>query len=77
MNPKSFTYGHDNVRFPNPTFIGDTLTGHREVVEKEPRNDELGKVVYRYEATDQDGNTVCVFDHLTMVDRRPDGETDR
>jgi acyl dehydratase len=70
LNPKSFTYGHDEVRFPNPTMIGDTLTGHREVIEKEPYNEQRGKVVYQYEATNQDGGTVCVFKHLTMIDRR-------
>jgi acyl dehydratase len=76
LNPKSFTYGHDDVRFPNPTMIDDTLTGHREVIEKEPRNEQFGKVVYQYEATNQDGETVCVFKHLTMVDRRDAEESD-
>lgn len=70
MNPKSFTYGHDEVRFPNPTFVDDTLTAHREVIDKEPFDDRFGKVIYQYEATDQDGDTVCVFKHLCLVDRR-------
>lgn len=74
LNPRAFSYGQDRVRYPKPTFIGDTLSGHREVLRKEPRDDEYGMVVYQYEATNQDGDTVCAFQHLTLVDRRQDGE---
>ncbi|QCC49407.1 MaoC family dehydratase [Halobellus limi] len=71
LNPKAFTYGHDHVRFPAPTMVDDTLTVSREVVNKEVRDEEFGRVDYRYEAENDDGETVCVFDHLTMVEREP------
>jgi len=67
----TFTYGHEGLRFPNPTFIGDTLTVHREVVEKSDHNDEYGQVDYKYVAENQDGETVFVCKrHLTLVERR-------
>lgn len=72
LNPKAFTYGHDNVRFPNPTMVDDTLSVFREVINKEERNDDLGRIDYRYETQNQNGETVCVFDHLTLVERRGD-----
>jgi acyl dehydratase len=74
LNPKAFTYGHDHVRFPTPTMVNDTLTVHREVVATEPRDDEFGRVDYSYEAENGDGDTLCVFDHLTLVERREAAE---
>ncbi|MFB6361510.1 MAG: MaoC family dehydratase [Halobacteriales archaeon] len=72
LNPKAFTYGHDRVRFPNPTMVDDTLSVTREVIQTEPRNADLGRVDYTYEAQNQSGDTVCVFNHLTLVEREPD-----
>lgn len=69
LNPKAFTYGHDNVRFPTATMVDDTLSVHREVVNTEVRNEEFGRVDYTYEAENDDGEIVCVFDHLTLVER--------
>lgn len=70
MNPKSFSYGYDELRFVNPVFIGDTLSVTREVVETEEYNDSLGRVVYEYEAEKEDGETVLACEHITLVDRR-------
>jgi len=70
MNPRSFTYGHEGLRFPTPVMLGDTLTVHREVVEKEVRDEDWGRVDYEYEATNQDDETVFVCKHLTLVERR-------
>jgi len=69
LNPKAFTYGHDHVRFPTPTMIDDTLSVSREVINTEPRNEDLGRVDYTYEAENRDGETTCAFDHLTLVER--------
>lgn len=71
MNPRSFTYGHEGLRYPTPTRIGDTLTVHREVVETDDYNDEYGRVVYKYVAENQDGETVFVCkQHITLVEKR-------
>lgn len=68
-NRHSISYGYDHVRFVNPTFIGDTLTASREVLSTESYDDTYGQVVYRYEATKQDGSTVYVGDHIMMVEK--------
>jgi acyl dehydratase len=74
MNPKSFSYGYDSLRFVNPVPIGTTLSVSREVVETEPYNDDLGRVVYSYEVTDQDGTTLLACEHITLVERRDAGD---
>lgn len=74
MNPKSFSYGYDELRFVQPVFIGDTLTAHREVIETESYNETLGRVVYRYEVENQDGDTVLACEHITLVDKRDTNE---
>lgn len=70
MNPKSVSYGYDDLRFVEPVFIGDTLTVHREIVERESYNDDLGRVVYAYEVENQDGDTVLACKHITLVEKR-------
>lgn len=70
MNPKSFSYGYDELRFIEPVFIGDTLTVRREVVETEAYNEDLGRVVYSYEVENDDGETVLACEHITLVERR-------
>lgn len=72
LNPKAFTYGHEHVRFSTPTMVYDTQTVHREVINTEIRDDELGRVDYNYEAENDDGETVCVYDHPTLVERAPE-----
>lgn len=66
-NPKAFSYGHDRLRFVNPVFFGDTLSMRREVREKDDYDEEFGRVVYRYETSNQDGQTVLVDDHIKLV----------
>lgn len=69
-NHHCFSYGHDGTRFVNPVYPGDTLSARREVVETEVYDDEYGRVVYEYEATNQDGETVLVDKHTMLVKRR-------
>lgn len=70
-NRRCFSYGHDGTRFVNPVYPGDTLSARREVVETAVRDEEYGRVVYEYEATNQDGETVLVDTHTMLVERRP------
>ncbi len=51
-------YGTDRLRFPRPTFIGDSIRLEIEVLDKEPR-DEGGLVTFRWDAVNQNGATVC------------------
>jgi acyl dehydratase len=69
MNPKSFSYGYDDLRFVSPVLVDDTLTVHREVIEMESYNEDLGRVVYEYEVENQDGDTVLVCKHITLVEK--------
>jgi 3-hydroxybutyryl-CoA dehydratase len=70
VNHHSFSYGHDNVRFVNPVYIDDTLSASREVIDTEIHDEQFGRVVYKYTATNQYGETVLVNEHTMMVKRR-------
>jgi len=70
-NHQCFSYGHDGTRFVKPVYPGDTLSARRELVDKEIYDDEYGRAVYEYEATNQDGETVLVDRHTMLVKRRP------
>lgn len=69
MNPRSFSYGYDGIRFVEPVLIGDTISVTREVVETEEYDDSLGRVAYEYEVENDDGETVLVCTHITLVER--------
>lgn len=53
-------YGMDNVRFMNPTRIGDTIHAEIEVIEKEERNEQSGIITYRQIVRNQRGEEVVV-----------------
>lgn len=71
MNPRSFSYGYDDLRFVNPVLVDTTISAYREVVETEPYDDDLGRVVYEYEVEDEGGETLLVCKHITLVEREP------
>jgi acyl dehydratase len=74
---EAFSYGHDNLRFVNPVFLGDTISVHTEVIEADEYNEEFGRVVNRYTVTNQRDETVLVDDHILLVERRhPDPESE-
>jgi len=71
QNPRSFTYGHEGLRYPNPTMIDDTLTARREVINKEEHDEDYGRVDYEYVAQNQDRETVFVCKrHMTLVEKK-------
>lgn len=74
MNPKAFSYGFDDLRFVRPVPIGTTITVHREIVETEVHDEDLGRVVYEYDVENEDGETVVACDHITLVERAPDAD---
>lgn len=75
VNRMSFSYGYDNLRFVKPVTIGDTLTIHREVVETKDYNEDLGRVVKKYEAENQNNETVLAVEHISLVEKA--GKADR
>lgn len=75
VNPASFSYGHDRLRFVRPVFIGDTIQTRVTVIEKadDPRKPQYGRVTERCEVVNQRGETVIVSDHIRMVEKTPEG----
>lgn len=51
-------YGSDRIRYPRPTFIGDTLRAEFEVEELRVRDDETGVASFRVDMINQRGETV-------------------
>jgi acyl dehydratase len=70
-NLHSVSYGHDNLRFVEPVYLGDTLSFHREVIETADYDEQWGRVVYRYTIRNQTDEVVLVDDHITLVEKRP------
>lgn len=52
-------YGTDRLRYPRPTFIGDTIHLEMEVVAKEARDERSGIVDLRWNVVNQNGETVA------------------
>ena len=68
--------GFDKVVTPTPTFIGDTLTCHSEVVDKRPSKSRpnAGIITFRHELTNQKGQTVLTCLRNTLIQRQTGGE---
>ena len=68
--------GWDEVRFPKPVFVGDTLRCESEVVELRPSKSrpEVGSVVFRHTAINQRDEVVATCLRSAMMYRRPAGE---
>lgn len=73
VNPHSFTYGFDRLRFPRPVFIGDTLRVRVTLAEKQddPKRPRYGRCIERVEAVNQRGEVVLACDHVALVERQP------
>ena len=65
--------GFDKVVTPKPTFIGDTLTCHTEVVEKRESKSRPGAgiVVFRHELTNQRGEVVLSCLRSVLMKGKP------
>lgn len=59
-------YGLDSMRIPNPTFIGDTITVEREVLDKRPK-DPGGIVTFQDEVLTEDRRSVLVCETLEYI----------
>jgi acyl dehydratase len=64
------SYGHDNTRFIEPVFPGDTLTFEREIIDKEDHDADTGKLTQKYTVENQHGEVVCVDHHILLVEKR-------
>jgi acyl dehydratase len=72
INPLSFTYGYERLRFPKPVFIGDTI--HTELtiaaLEDDPKRADHGRVIEQVRVLNQRGETVLACDHVYLVKKR-------
>ncbi|MFI5798681.1 MaoC family dehydratase [Streptomyces sp. NPDC051677] len=53
-------YGSDRIRYPRPTFIGDTVHCEIEVAELTPRDDRTGLVAFDWRMLNQKDELVMV-----------------
>lgn len=64
-------YGLDSMRIPEPTYVGDTISVHREVIDRREKSPG-GIVTFRDEVTTTDGRTVLVCETLEYMRSRDD-----
>ena len=72
INPRSFSYGYDRLRFVKPVFIGDTITVMATYTDRRdhPTKPTHGFLTEHIEVFNQRNELVLVCDHLHMVERR-------
>ena len=65
--------GFDEVKFPKPVFIGDTLRFESEVVAlRESRSrPNAGLVTWEHRAINQRGESVCTMKRTALLKRKP------
>ena len=65
--------GWDEVRFPKPVFVGDTLRAESEVVEKRESKSrpDTGIVVFRHSAFNQRDELVAICLRSALMYKRP------
>lgn len=66
--------GFENVRFPKPVFIGDTLYAQTEVLALRPSKSRPGQgiVTFEHRAHNQRGETVIQCQRAALMLRRPE-----
>jgi len=72
INPVSFSYGYDRVRFIRPVHIGDTITVKATIAEKRDhaKKRDHGYMVEQIEVFNQEGKIVLACQHLYLVQRK-------
>lgn len=67
--------GFDETTFPNPVFIGDTITVQSEVLDKRESKtkSDRGVVTFEHRGINQRGEIVCRCKRGAMMMRRPNG----
>ena len=66
--------GFDKTTFPNPVFIGDTISVTTEVIDKRPSasKPDRGIVTFEHKGSNQRGEIVCSCLRGAMMMRQPD-----
>lgn len=68
--------GFEEIAFPNPVFIGDTLYAETEVLEKRlsDSRDDSGIVTFEHRGHTQDGELVCECKRIALMRLQPEDE---
>lgn len=72
INSRAMTYGYEKLRFPNPVYIGDTITVTLTIYDKKdhPKKPQYGFVTEKIEATNQHGQCVLATQHVLFVEKK-------
>jgi acyl dehydratase len=72
INPLSFTYGYERLRFPKAVFIGDTIhtTLTISALEDDPKRADHGRVIEQVRVVNQRRETVLACEHVYLVKRK-------
>ncbi len=66
------TLGFENVRFPNPTYIGDTI--HTELSIKSKRDStkhpDMEIIIFHATVVNQENTVVCEYDHPIIAKKQ-------
>ena len=65
--------GYDEVRFPKPVFVGDTLRIESEVTDLRDSKSRpnAGIVTWAHRTINQKGDTVCTFKRSALIHKKP------
>ena len=65
--------GYDEMRFPAPVFVGDTLRIESEVIDlrESKSRPNAGIVTWSHRAINQKGETVCTFKRSALLHKKP------
>ena len=72
INPLSFSYGYDRLRFVRPVLIGDTIRTRATVARKEddPKRAGSGRLFEKVEVLYQRDEVVLVCEHIYIVEKK-------
>jgi acyl dehydratase len=66
--------GFEEISFPRPVFIGDTVYAETEIVEKRTSDsrDDSGIVTFEHRGVNQDDEIVCTCTRIALMKFAPD-----
>ena len=72
INPLSFSYGYDRLRFVRPVLIGDTIRTRVTAARKEddPKRPNSGKLFEKVEVLNQRDEVVLACEHIYIVEKK-------
>jgi len=71
INEVAMTYGYERMRFIRPVHIGDTITVHISISDKQPhKKPAYGLVTEKLEVLNQNDQLVMVCEHLLLTEKK-------